>query len=60
MENRNNNEMLKEVLQRGMELAGLAAFCTFAVLVCILFALVGIVYSLANFTVKRLQKGRQL
>lgn len=46
-----------EAIQRGKEIAGMVILCAFIILLCMLFAAVGIVWLLADCTIRELEKG---
>lgn len=45
------------VVQRGKEIVTVVALCVFMALLCLLFIAIGIVWSLADCTVRKLEKG---
>ena len=49
--------MLKEMLQKGKKVVWFAVFCAFAILLCAVCAVIGMIYSLADFAVRKLGKG---
>ncbi len=57
MENKRDTGMLREMLQKGKKIVRFAVFCAFAVLLCAVFAVIGMIYSLADFAVRKLGKG---
>lgn len=49
--------ILGETIQRVKEIAGTIILCAFIILLCILFAAIGIVWLLADCTIRKLEKG---
>lgn len=45
------------VIRRGKEIVTVAVLCFFMALLCLLFIAVGIVWSLADCTIRKLEKG---
>lgn len=56
MKNEKYVGMMKDVMQKGMKTVCLATFCIFAVLFCIMSAVIGMIYSAADYAVRKLEK----
>lgn len=49
--------MMKKVIQKGLKIVRLSVLCMFTFLFCIVFVVAGMVYSLADCAVRKLEKG---
>ncbi len=56
MKNKKYTDMINDIMQKGMTAGWLAAFCIFAVLFCIVSAVIDMIYSAADCVVRKLEK----
>ena len=52
----NKDSIYSVAFQQGQEIIMIAVFCVFMVVLCMMFVAVGIVWTLADFVVRRLEK----
>lgn len=52
----NKDSIYSVAFQQGQEIIMIVAFCVFMVVLCMMFVAVGIVWTLADFVVRRLEK----
>lgn len=50
----------RKAIQKGMKIVRMAVAGTFMTLICIVFAVIGVLYSLADCAVRKLEKGGYL
>lgn len=57
MKDKNCICILGGTIQRVKEIAGMVILCAFIILLCMLFVAIGIVWLLADCTIRKLEKG---
>lgn len=60
MENRTNICILERIVQKIRGFAGMVILCAFMILLCILFVTIWVVWLIADFIIRKLEKGGNL